>query len=163
MNFNKEKLKSFLKETVDTIVFVVVAIIIIRFFFGEIRWIPSLSMYPTLDIKDRIFVERLTRFFSSPNRGDIMIFYPPSTKLSYDVWSLFKRLTGFGCNDIAYVKRVVGIPGDKYEIKPDDNGVYHVYINDKILPEEYVKSDYPLCEPDMFCGPEIIPENITLC
>lgn len=63
MNFNKEKLKSFLKETVDTIVFVVVAIIIIRFFFGEIRWIPSLSMYPTLDIKDRIFVERLTRFF----------------------------------------------------------------------------------------------------
>ena len=33
--------KAVLKETVDTIVFVVVAIIIIRFFLGEIRWIPQ--------------------------------------------------------------------------------------------------------------------------
>ena len=159
MKFDKETLKSWGKETLDTVVFVVVAVIIIIFFLGEIRWIPSLSMYPTLDIKDRIFVERLTRFYDTPKRGDIMIFYPPSTELSYDVWSLFKRLTGFGCTDVAFIKRVIGMPGDKYEIKPDKDGIYHVYINDKVLEEDYVKSDYSECTPDMNCGPAVIPEK----
>lgn len=159
MSFDKEKAKAWAKECIDTVVFVVIAVIIIRFFLGEIRWIPSLSMYPTLEIKDRIFVERLTRFYDTPKRGDIMIFYPPSTELKYDAWSVFKRLTGFGCNDIAFVKRVVGVPGDKYEIKPDKTGTYHVYINDKVLEEDYVKSDYSECEEGMFCGPEVIPEK----
>ena len=159
MNFDKEKLKAFAKECWDTVFFVVIAVIIIRFFLGEIRWIPSLSMYPTLHVKDRIFVERLTRFYDTPKRGDIMIFYPPSTELKYDAWSVFKRLIGFGCNDIAFVKRVVGVPGDKYEIKPDKNGDYHVHINDKVLEEDYVKSAYPECEEGMFCGPEVIPEK----
>ena len=76
MEINKEKVIAFFKETVDTIIFVVVAVMVIRFFLGEIRWIPSLSMYPTLDIKDRIFVERVSRFYKTPDRGDIMIFYP---------------------------------------------------------------------------------------
>lgn len=156
---NKEKLKAFFKEVVDTVVFVVVAVIIIRFFLGEIRWIPSLSMYPTFDIKDRIFVEKVSKFYQTPARGDIMIFYPPSTELKYDAWTVFKRLTGFFCEDIAFIKRVVGLPGDKYEIKPNKDGIYHVYINDKILEEPYVKSDYSECKPEMNCGPEIIPEG----
>lgn len=154
-----KKVKAFLGEVVDTIVFVVVMVIMIRYFIGEIRWIPSLSMYPTLDIKDRIFVERYSRFYDSPKRGDIMIFYPPSTKLSYDGWSVFKRLTGFWCTDDAYVKRLIGLPGDKYEIKPDDDGIYHVYINDQVLEEDYVKSDYSECDFEMNCGPSIIPDN----
>lgn len=159
MEINKETVKAFLKETVDTVVFVIVALIIIRFFIGEIRWIPSLSMYPELDIKDRLFIEKVSRFYKSPDRGDIMMFYPPSTELSYDPWSLFKRLVGFGCKDIAYIKRVIGLPGDKYEIKPDSDGLYHVYINDELLEEDYVKVLYSECKPDMNCGPAVIPEN----
>lgn len=159
MEINKEKVIAFLKETVDTVIFVVVAVMVIRFFLGEIRWIPSLSMYPTLDIKDRIFVERVSRFYKTPDRGDIMIFYPPSTELKYDVFTMFKRLTGFFCEDVAFIKRVVGLPGDKFEIKPNKDGIYHVYINDKILEEPYVKSDYSACEPEMNCGPAIIPEG----
>ena len=154
-----KKVKGFLSETIDTVIFVIVMVMLIRYFIGEIRWIPSLSMYPTLDIKDRIFVDRHSRFYENPKRGDIMIFYPPSTKLSYDGWSVFKRLTGFWCKDDAYVKRLIGLPGEKYEIKPDDDGIYHVYINDKMLEESYVKSDYSECEPEMYCGPAIIPEN----
>ena len=115
----KEKFKNFykknkpaIKETVETVVFVIVMVIIIRFFVGEIRWIPSGSMRPTLIEGDRIFVERFSRFYSTPRRGDIMVFYPPFEQLKNTPLRVFARLTGFFCKDIAYIKRVVGMPGD---------------------------------------------------
>lgn len=157
---DKNKLKAQLKETVDTVVFVVVAVIIIRFFIGEIRWIPSLSMYPELQIKDRLFVERFSRFYSSPKRGDIMVFYPPETKLSNSPVDLFKRLTGFGCKDIAYIKRVIALPGETYEIKVGDDGNYHVFIDGNLLKEDYLNgTEFSPCTEEMHCGPEKIPEN----
>ena len=131
-----------IKETVDTIVFVVVMVIIIRFFIGEIRWIPSGSMKPTLIEGDRIFVERFSRFYKTPERGDIMVFYPPFTELKNTPWKLFSRLTGFFCKDIAYIKRVVGMPGDKLEVKIDKEVKCRVYINDQPLNELYVRSVY---------------------
>ena len=99
MQLDKEKIKAGLKETIETIVFVVVMVVIIRFFLGEIRWIPSASMHPTLLEGDRIFVERLSRFYSSPERGDIMVFYPPFEEIKTDALSIFSRLTGFFCKD----------------------------------------------------------------
>ena len=117
----KDKLKGFIKETVETVVFVVVMVIIIRFFVGEIRWIPSGSMKPTLVEGDRIFVERFSRFYSTPQRGDIMVFYPPFEELDESAIGVFKRLTGFFCKDVAYIKRVIGIPGDTVEIKKSEN------------------------------------------
>ena len=64
---DKEKLKAGARETWDTIVFVVVAVIIIRFFIAELRWIPSGSMLPTLVggeglVGDRIVVEKLSKY-----------------------------------------------------------------------------------------------------
>ena len=149
------------KETIDTIVFVVVMVIIIRFFLGEIRWIPSGSMKPTLTEGDRIVVERVTRFYKTPQRGDIMVFYPPFVELKNTPWKLFSRLTGFFCKDIAYIKRVIGMPGDKLEIKTDKDGKTFVYINDKQLEEPYIKNiyDYSICTEAMHCGPMIIPEG----
>lgn len=60
--YDREKIKADLKELADTIVFVIVAVIIIRFFIAELRWIPSGSMKPTLVEGDRIVVEKLTKF-----------------------------------------------------------------------------------------------------
>ena len=172
---DREKLKGILKETWDTVVFVVIAVILIRFFVAELRWIPSGSMLPTLVggqglIGDRIVVEKISkfpnvlknhRFENEPKRGDIMIFYPPFVKLSADPISVFSRLTGFFCKDIAYIKRVIGLPGEKLEIKQDKNGAYKVYINDKPLKEDYILSEYDFhkCKSDMYCGPLIIPEG----
>ncbi|MBR1680305.1 signal peptidase I [bacterium] len=158
----KEKIKAFTKETVETAVFVVVMVIIIKFFIGEIRWIPSGSMRPTLVEKDRIVVERVSRFYREPQRGDVLVFYPPMVKLESSPIKVFKRLTGFFCNDIAFIKRIVGMPGDKLEIKKTkDDGAFTVYINDKPLDEPYIKSkyDYNDCTLVMHCGPMIIPEN----
>ena len=173
----EEKYKAYkestLCEIIETVVFVLVMVIIIRFFIGEIRWIPSGSMKPTLVEGDRIVVERYSRFFKGPDRGDIMVFYPPSTKLSRSPIPLFSRLTGILCKDIAYIKRVVGLPGDKIEIKPEADGSAYVWINDKKYKEKYIKSiyEYPACpdsgadifvlanEQVMNCGPFKLGED----
>ena len=166
----KEKINAFFKELVDTVIFVVIAVIVIRFFVAELRWIPSGSMKPTLIEGDRIVVEKITKFpniiqthkFENlPKRGDIMIFYPPFVELKTDIISIFSRLTGFFCKDVAFIKRVIGLPGEKLEIKKDSDGSYHVYINDKQLEEDYIMSefDYHDCKENMYCGPFIIPED----
>lgn len=167
---DKDKLKADFKETIETIVFVVVAVIIIRFFIAELRWIPSGSMRPTLLEGDRIVVEKITkypnifkthRFENVPKRGDVMIFYPPFVKLQTTPLKVFSRLTGFFCKDVAYIKRVIGLPGEKFEIRRHSNGASYVYINDKRLDEEYIMSeyDYHQCRENMYCGPFVIPEG----
>lgn len=166
----KKTIKAAAKETVDTIVFVIVAVIIIRSFVAELRWIPSGSMKPTLIEGDRIVVEKLTRypnlfnrhaFINTPKRGDVMIFYPPFVELKTDPLSVFSRLTGFFCKDVAFIKRVIGLPGEKFQIKQDKDGLYRVYINDTPLKEDYIMSEYDFskCKENMYCGPFIIPDN----
>lgn len=139
--------KKWIYDLVETVVFVLVMVILIRFFIGEIRWIPSGSMHPTLLEGDRIFVERSSRFYTTPKRGDIMVFYPPSTHLSNMPLPLLSRLTGIFCKDIAYIKRVVGLPGEKIEIKFEKDGSAYVFINDNKFEEGYIQSpyEYPLC------------------
>ena len=158
-----ETLNPIARETIETIIFVLVMVIVIRFFIGEIRWIPSASMHPTLLEGDRIIVERMSRFYRTPKRGDIMVFYPPFERLKNTPWRVFSRLTGFFCKDIAYIKRVIGLPGEKVEIKPDKAGKYTVYINGKALNEPYVKSpyDYPECSDAITCEFDI-PEGYYL-
>lgn len=153
--------KAVLKEVIETVVFVVVAIIIIRFFLGEIRWIPSGSMKPTLVEGDRVFVERVSRLYSEPKRGDIIVFYPPQEQLEATPLKIFSRLTGFFCKDIAYIKRVIGLPGEKIEIFHNEDGTTDVLINDIELNEPYImdKSDYPICSPEMHCGPLVLEKD----
>lgn len=165
MNFDIEKfikkVKPAVKETVETVVFVVVMVILIRFFIGEIRWIPSGSMRPTLIEGDRIFVEKFSRFYSTPKRGDIMVFYPPKEILKGGALAEFERLTGFFCKDIAYIKRIVGMPGDKVVVKADSEGKWAVWVNGKKLNESYIMDsyDYIPCSEEMYCGPFTVPKG----
>lgn len=152
--------KSALREIFETVVFVLVAVILIRFFVGELRWIPSSSMYPTLIEGDRIFVEKVTKPFGAPKRGDVIVFYPPDETLKTDFLSVMARLTGILCKDVAYIKRIVGLPNDKLEIKKENDNFY-VYINGKKEIEPYILSetDWIDCRDDMYCGPLQIPDG----
>ena len=152
--------KSALREIFETVVFVLVAVILIRFFVGELRWIPSSSMYPTLIEGDRIFVEKVTKPFRAPKRGDVIVFYPPDETLKTDFLSVMARLTGILCKDVAYIKRIVGLPNDKLEIKKENDNFY-VYINGKKEIESYILSetDWIDCRDDMYCGPLQIPDG----
>jgi signal peptidase I len=132
-----------IREVTAQIVVVLVLLIIIRETIGEFRFIPSESMEPTLKIGDKLFVEKFSKIFrgANYNRGDIVIFYPPPEAtegkevLKYDPFSVFARLTGlpFLPQPEAYIKRVIGIPGDKIQIKKH----LGVLINGKSLNEPY--------------------------
>lgn len=159
--FSCENIKGALKESIETIVFVVVMVIIIRFFIGEIRWIPSSSMEPTLTVGDRLFIERVSRFYKKPTRGDIVVFYPPMTQLQNTPLKVFQRLTGFFCNDIAYIKRIVAKGGDKVEVKKVKDNKYKVVVNGKELKEDYILNDFDYieCNDEMYCGPMTVPQG----
>lgn len=158
-----EKEPDVLKETLSTIIFVIVCVILIRYFIGELRWIPSGSMRPTILERDRVFVEKLN--FPTKKeikRGDIIVFYPPEVKLLKTPWAVFARLSGIMCKDVAFIKRVIGMPNEKFEVKFDENNAeYRVYINDKPLNEPYIisKQNWTPCSNQMYCGPFIIPDG----
>ena len=151
------------KQIIYTIVFVLVCVIIIRYFIGELRWIPSGSMRNTILEHDRVFVEKLNYPYQKEiKRGDILVFYPPETELSNSPLKIFARLTGIFCKDIAFIKRTIGLPGDKFEIKYlEDINQYRVFINNEPLNEPYInsKTNWTKCHENMYCGPFIIPKG----
>jgi signal peptidase I len=92
----------------------------IRTYVAEARYIPSGSMEPTLQINDRLIIEKISYYFREPERGDVVVFNPT------------KALKSQGFND-AFIKRVIGVPGDRVEIQ---NGT--VLVNGHRLSEAYV-------------------------
>lgn len=153
------------RETAEILLMVVVFLVLIKEFVGEIRLIPSESMVPTLLVDDRIFIERMTRWWREPQRGDILVFYPPQTQTPRDPWHVFLRLTGFSGIvftkedniDVAYIKRVVGLPGDVVNVVPDDG----VYVNNKKLTEPYIAEVGKTCTfaAPLVCGPIRVPRD----
>ena len=154
----------FTKEVLEVVVFVLFFLIMIKSFLGELRLIPSESMVPGLQVDDRLVIERVTRWIRPYQRGDILVFYPPMTKLKTDPVSLFLRLTGFSGLmykkedniDVAYIKRLIGLPGDTINVKP---GV-GVFVNGKKLNEPYVNEIADTCtlmRPEPYCGAIKVP------
>lgn len=139
--------KSFLRETVELVVVTLVLLIVIRWAFAEARYIPSSSMEPTLQINDRLLVEKVSGHLGKPiKRGDILVFYPPPSEmggkdLSYDPLHILGRLTGlpFLPYEPAFIKRVIGLPGDQIKIK---KGV-GVFINGELLDESLYTKELP--------------------
>lgn len=156
--FVPEESKSFLREILEMVLLTLILIVGIRNLLGEPRWIPSESMVPTLIEGDRLFIEKLSSYFGEYKRGDVIVFYPPQTDLKHDPWDEFTRTIGFLNNDIAYIKRLIGMPGDRFEVVEGKG----VFINGKMLDEPYVneianKGDCGTAA--LYCGPLIIPKG----
>lgn len=95
----------------------------IRTFVAEARYIPSSSMEKTLLINDRLIIEKLGYHFEQPQRGDVVVFKTDN----------IKELEKPEYKKEAFIKRIIGLPGDLIAIK---NGV--VYVNKKPIFEEYI-------------------------
>lgn len=160
-----------LRETVEVVVVVLFFLVVIKEGFGELRLIPSESMLPMLQVEDRVLIEKVTRW-SVPvihrpyERGDILVFYPPMTLLKDDPWSIFLRMTGFSGLiykkedniDVAYIKRLIGLPGDKVDVRPGQG----VFVNGQLLNEPYTRQIANSCtfeQPEIVCGSVVVPEG----
>lgn len=137
-------------EVLKTILLSGVLALGIRTFVAEARYIPSGSMLETLQINDRLIIDKLSYNFSSPQRGDIIVFNPTV--------ALEKQKF----HD-AFIKRVVGLPGEKVELK---NG--KVYINGKVLRERYTEGQEtstdvcPAGQPAYLSKAVVVPANSYL-
>jgi signal peptidase I len=123
--------------------------------------IPSASMEPTLDINQRILVDRIGMHFSSIHVGDIVVFHPP---VNYSICAdpneglnAAGQNTGKACDvaqkqasSVTFVKRVVGLPGDRIQIIDG-----HVIRNGKRERDPYIIQ----CDGDAACT---FPQTIVI-
>ena len=93
---------------------------VIKTFLFQAFYIPSESMVPTLNVGDRVLVNKLSYDFHDVHRGDIIVFEAPPLARSNDIQDL--------------VKRVVGLPGETVEAHDDG----HLYIDGRRLKEPYL-------------------------
>ncbi len=149
----KEKIKSKVQEYIEAIIIAILIALVIRTFVIQAFKIPSRSMVPTLLVGDQILVNKFIYGVkipylrktiipvTNPQKGDIVVFIYPNDR-SKD-----------------FIKRVIGIAGDKIEIKNK-----RIFINDKEYSDSYgVYSDnliYPgIIQPRDNFGPVTVPQG----
>jgi signal peptidase I len=118
-------------ETLKYIAIVVFMTTVLKGTVAEARYIPSGSMEPNLNVQDRVLVEKVSNTFGRPvQRGDILVFYPPAIETGLPDNGLLGRYIPFiPESPQAFIKRVIGLPGDVIRI---ESGV-GVSVNGKIL------------------------------
>jgi signal peptidase I len=134
-----KKQSSFWVELAQTLGLSVVLAFGMRQFVAEARVVPTGSMEPTIQINDRLVVEKISYLFQSPERGDIIVFQAPEKALV---------ISESTTND-AYVKRIIGLPGETVEVSDGK-----VFINGKALSESYIKAP-----PNYTWGPNTVPDD----
>jgi signal peptidase I len=97
--------------------------LLVEAFLIQAFWIPSPSMEPTLDVGDRVLVNKLSYKFHDVNRGDVVVFERPpgaSTGQNGEIKDL--------------IKRVIAVGGDTIEAKEGN-----VYVNGEQIDEGYLE------------------------
>jgi len=121
-DYKKEKKKksedvNIVKELLSLIIYIGIIIIIcyiIVTYVGQRTTVHGHSMETTLSDGDNLWIDKLSYRFSDPKRFDIIVF-------------------PYQGQDVYYIKRVIGLPGETVQITPEGN----IMINDEILAESY--------------------------
>jgi signal peptidase I len=138
-------------ELVESLIIAgVLVFMIIRPFFLQAFFIPSESMEPTLmghqagpssanldqnypsTIHDHIFVNKLVYRYSDPKPGDIIVFRAPARA------DMSAHDENRNAQENVLIKRLVGVGGQKIEVKDDGNGKYRLFRDDKPVDESNI-------------------------
>jgi len=118
--------KQEIKEWLIMILSAVAIALVLRIFVIEPRYVPTPSMVPTIQVNDRLYIEKISPRLGNIERGMIVTFYAPNET---------------GRNDYL-VKRLIGMGGDVISIT---NG--QLYVNGEAIAEPYLnepmRSDFP--------------------
>lgn len=182
-NGSNEEERTGKESVVELVVIVAVALglaLLIQAFIVKPFRIPSASMVPTLQIGQRVLVNRIDGRFGTPDRFDVVVFKPPlnAGENVCGVQPGDEYLPGLNYIDggdnllgekmpcpagVAgeysenYIKRVIGLPGDRLKIIKG-----HAYINDKMLDEPYVNKEDSCDAPGTFSSDCTFSLNITI-
>lgn len=117
--------RSFLRELPVLIAVALVLALLIKHFLVQAFYIPSGSMEQTLQVGDRVLVNKLPYYYRGPHRGEIVVFnglnnfdegvtIAPATNPISKALRTVSGTIGLGAPDEKdYIKRVIGIPGDR--------------------------------------------------
>jgi signal peptidase I len=121
----KSSTSSFWKELPILLGAAIVVALLVRTFVLQTFYVPSVSMEHTLDVNDRVLVNKLVYDFRNPSRGEVIVFTSPLD------WRTAE-------NEKDFVKRVIGVPGD-HVVCCDDQG--RLKINGVAIDEPYLDQD----------------------
>ncbi len=108
------------REIVETVVLTLLIFFAVHFSVQPFR-VDGPSMQPGLHTDELVLVNLLTYDFSAPQRGDVIVFHPPTSPDSVTD------------GDVQYVKRIIGVPGDTVTITATA-----VYVDGTKLNEPYI-------------------------
>ncbi len=111
---------SFLFEITKVVVISLAIIIPVRYFLIQPFYVKGASMQPTFHESEYLIIDEISYRFGEPERGDVVVFRYPLNPQEY------------------FIKRVIGLPGEKVEIK---DGRVYVY-NDKHKDGTVLQEDY---------------------
>ncbi|HEX6311402.1 MAG TPA: signal peptidase I [Acidimicrobiia bacterium] len=117
---------------------------LIKTFLFQAFYIPSESMTPTLQVGDRVLVNKLSYRLHDVNRGDIVVFEAPESE------------SAGGVKDL--VKRVIGLPGETVELRDGE-----VYIDGEPLDEPYLADGETTTPTQEFAGKCEPPVSDATC
>lgn len=138
-----QSLASFLRELPILLLIAFGLAFLLRTFVVQVFFIPSESMVPTLQVDDRIVVEKLSYLFDGPARGDVVVFAGEEGFPTAHESGVQRVVRGVGqflgvvpvdARDL--VKRVIGLPGDTVELEGG-----RVSVNGVPLDEPYAQLD----------------------
>jgi signal peptidase I len=113
--------RSFWRELPVLIVIALVLALIIKSFVVQAFWIPSGSMENTLQVNDRVLINKLVYHLRPIHRGDIVVFDgtgswnfgpPADSNIFSKAVSELEGIVGISHDSAIYIKRVIGLPGD---------------------------------------------------
>ncbi|MGB9376973.1 MAG: signal peptidase I [Mycobacteriales bacterium] len=160
---DRKKPLPFWQEFPALILIAIVLALLIKTFLVQAFYIPSESMQNTLQVRDRVLVNKLVYDFRGPRRGEVIVFngvqWQPEVPVSEPGNPLARGLrtissaVGLGPpNEKDYIKRVIGLPGDTVACC-DTAG--RVTVNDRPLDEPYILDNTP--EAQRAFGPVKVP------
>jgi signal peptidase I len=131
-----------------------VVALVIKTFLIQAFYIPSGSMEPTLDVGDRVLVNKLSYRLHDVNRGDLVVFEANegAGDCGQPVSEAAASASEEGIKDL--IKRVIALPGETIDLR--DN---RIVIDGRVLEEPYIASDVPTAPTGSIEFPFEVPEG----